>query len=103
MQDGITTEFGIDEKMWCCKTTEDPCIAKGDNGMICNGTASSLSDQCHDENDEIPSCNYYPLSVERYKVGGDFRSYLDLCQDNRYVEHCKAGSVKMFITIISIP
>ena len=71
--------------MWCCITTEDQCIYKGDN-VICNGTALSLSDQCHDENYDGLSCNYYPLDQNRYDYKGlpAYRSYIDLCQDNRY-------------------
>ena len=49
MQDGITTEFKEEDKMWCCMTTEDQCITTKDGDTICNGTALSLSDQCHDE------------------------------------------------------
>ena len=88
--------------MWCCKTTEDQCIAEGDD-IICNGTAISLSDQCHDENYDGPSCNYYPVDPNRNQYGewtdtGDWkdvtRSYLDLCLDNRYVQHFKAELTK---------
>ena len=86
--------------MWCCITTEDQCIYKGDN-VICNGTALSLSDQCHDEYYDGPSCNYHPLDEDRcslYDIPGVYRSYLDLCQDNRYVQHCKEDSSKKFVT-----
>ena len=84
-QDGITIEFGRGDGMWCCKTTSDKCIKEELNVVTCNGTALSLSDQCHDENYDGPSCNYYPLIPKRYgNIGEPFcRSYLDLCQDNR--------------------
>ena len=78
-QDGIITKFGIGDRMWCCKRTEDQCVTKGDN-ILCNGTAISLSDQCHDEKYYGPSCNYYPLDDTR-KVEEIDRSYLDLCKD----------------------
>ena len=65
MQDGVSTKFGKDNGTWCCKTTKDECIRDGDN-MICNGTVLSLTDQCHDENYDGPSCNYYPLDETRY-------------------------------------
>ena len=76
--------------MWCCKTTEDKCkIIEGDSydiTIICNGTALSLSDQCHDENYDGSSCNYYPWDPLRYpEVDRESRSFLDLCQDNRYL------------------
>ena len=96
MQDGITTEFEIQDRMWCCKTTEDQCI--GDDPdypskITCNGTALSLSDQSHDENYDGLSCNYHPLDEKR-NYNGIFRSYLDMCQDNRYVQHNKAEFFK---------
>ena len=80
--------------MWCCKTTEDQCITDeyDEYNIICNGTALSLSDQCHDEDYDGPSCNYYPLDNHRHyhsssphSVTWDHRSYIDLCQDNRYL------------------
>ena len=94
-QDGITIKFGVQDRMWCCKTTGDQCITEGHN-TICNGTALSLSDQCHDEYYNGPSCNYYPLDQFRYYSYEDavYRSYIDLCQDNRYLKYCKAGSKK---------
>ena len=96
MQDGISIKFGVDDRMWCCKTTEDPCVAEGIGmNIICNGNALSLSDQCHNENYVGPSCNYHPLDAFRNgnmldsygKSSRVFRSYLDLCQDNRYLQH----------------
>ena len=97
VQDGKTTKFGYNDRMWCCKTTEDQC--KGDRyntSMTCNGTALSLSDQCHGENYGGPFCNYYPMDVDRNGHSSYYapRSYLDLCQDNRYVQHDKAVSTK---------
>ena len=85
VQDGITIEFELKDRMWCCKSTSDKCIKEGSDMVTCNGTALSLSDQCHDENYDGPSCNYYPLSEERYgSIGQKYsRSYLDVCQDNR--------------------
>ena len=73
--------------MWCCKTTEDQCIpdTAKDNVYVCNGTALSLSEQCHDENYDGPSCNYYPWDSYRYpRLDAVSRSFLDLCKDNRY-------------------
>ena len=77
--------------MWCCKTTKDQCIIEGEGGdavnkVICNGTALSLSEQCSDANFSGSSCNYYPGDELRYPIDGAeiSRSYLDLCQDNRY-------------------
>ena len=69
--------------MWCCKTTEDQCTPDG-FGTICNGTALSLSDQCHYENHGGPFCNYHPMDEERNGYSSYYlpRSYLDLCQDN---------------------
>ena len=75
--------------MWCCKTTEDQCITEIANDrtfkVICNGTALSLSDKCHEEEINGPSCNYHPLDQNRYNKYKPeiYRSYLDLCQDNR--------------------
>ena len=77
--------------MWCCKTAEDECITEGGNyyskHIICNGTALSLSDQCHDEKHDRPSCNYYPMDNLRYLAREDetSRAYLPLCRDNRYI------------------
>ena len=84
MQDGVTTKFGYEDRMWCCKATEDQCIDENPN-VICNGTTLSLSDQCLEENYDGPSCNYYPLDRFRYSNAFPeiYRSYLDLCQDNR--------------------
>ena len=78
--------------MWCCKTTEDQCTEGFYGNLICTGTALSLSDQCHDEANDAPSCNYYPLDEYRYHYYNKktYRSYIDLCQDNRYVQHYKA-------------
>ena len=90
MQDGITTKFGAEDRMWCCQTTEDQCLGEEDEDgnlikVTCNGTASSLSDQCHEKSYDDPSCNYYPLDKFRYSNAFPeiYRSYLDLCQDNR--------------------
>ena len=89
MQDGISSQFLVDDTMWCCKTTEDPCIKEESYpyNVICNGTALSLSDQCHDEKYDGLSCNYYPLDSNRSDSYNSkvYRSYIDLCQDNRYV------------------
>ena len=87
VQDGITTKFRYDDAKWCCKTTEDQCIRDGYN-IICNGTALRLSDQCHNEDDDGQSCNYYPLDEFRNgkTIFSEPRSYIDLCQDNRYVQ-----------------
>ena len=90
--------------MWCCKTTKDQCIKEEiyPHNVICNGTALSLSDQCHDENYNGQSCNYYPM--DEYRNGGVgvdvSRSYLDLCQDNRYVQHYKEGFTNKSVTYV---
>ena len=100
MQDGVSTKFGKDNGTWCCKTTKDECIRDGGN-MICNGTVLSLTDQCHDENYDGPSCNYYPLDENRYIQERNYdtvhRSFLDLCQDNKYAQHFKSASAKNFL------
>ena len=95
MEDGITTTFKRNDRMWCCKRTEDQCIHEW-NKVICNGTALSLSEQCHNEYDGLP-CNYYPLDKWRNSEIVS-RSYIDLCQDNRYVQHCKADFSKKLVT-----
>ena len=75
---------------WCCKTSEDPCIGEGKN-IICNGTTLSLSDQCNNESYDSSPCNYYPMDTNRSQYGDGIynsridRSFLDMCQDNRYV------------------
>ena len=87
--------------MWCCKTTEEQCIPDGSN-VICNGTVLDTFDQCHDEYSDGPSCNYYPLDENRdlftMNNPDTYRSYLDVCQDNRYVQDCKADSSKKCVT-----
>ena len=99
VQDGISTKFGIGDRKWCCKTTKDKCIRARPDwayefsdldgfNITCNGTALSLSDQCHNENYDGPSCNYYPLDQYRYSYDGIYRSTIDLCQD-RYVNIAK--------------
>ena len=98
VQDGITIKFEGKDKMRCCNTNVG-CRMEGHN-IVCNGTTSSLSDQCHDENYYGPSCNYYPLDEYRYNIIDSpliFRSYLDLCEDNRYVQHYKAEFTKKFV------
>ena len=99
VQDDTTIEFGIEDRMWCCN--QDPCIGEKDMynytiHITCNGTALSLSDQCHGENYEGSSCNYHPLSQFRNRLDR-FRSHIDLCQDNRYVQHNKADFTKKFL------
>ena len=66
IQDGISIKFGINDSMWCCKTTEDKCILDWLT-VKCEGTALSLSDQCHNENYDGSSCNYYPL--DEFRLG----------------------------------
>ena len=86
VQNGINIKFGRNDSMWCCKTTEDECISEDyTTNTKCNGITLSLSDQCHDENNDGPSCNYYPLDRFRYRAVSPmvYRSYVDLCQDNR--------------------
>ena len=68
--------------------------------VICNGTALSLSYQCHDEYYDGPYCNYYPLDEVRYDYFSFpqvYRSYLDLCQDNKCVQHYKAEFAKKLL------
>ena len=83
-------EFRIQDYLWCCKTTSDNCTFNNDkNEVNCNGTALSLSEECHSNTYNL--CNYYP--TDEYRNGYDdahdgyvhilHRSQLSICKDNR--------------------
>ena len=101
MQDGISSQFIVNDAMWCCKTTKDPCIREESYpyNVICNGTALSLSDQCHNEDYDGPSCNYYPLDDTR-KFEEIDRSYLDLCKDGYVFTKLQSRFYKAFYHIM---
>ena len=75
------TEFTDDNKLWCCKTTNDNCAILGGNYANCTGMALSLSKECHSQ-----TCNYYPW--HKYRNGYSEirlpRSHLNICGDGRY-------------------
>ena len=79
--------FDIRDGYWCCKTSTEECTAE-DSGnrtqlykkVTCIGNQLKLSQACLIDNIKQPVCNHYPSDKER---DGLFRSYIDLCGDNR--------------------
>ena len=74
------TEFMDEDKLWCCKTTNDNCTISDDlRTANCIGIALSLSEECHSK-----TCNYYPTDEFRNGYGNVLqRSHLNICGDNR--------------------
>ena len=89
--DNNTKSFRFDEGLWCCKSSQNNCeITRGSKeypeDVKCHGKVLTLAGQCNVEGN--PICNHYPSGL----IGqsrNDFaaRSFLNLCQDNRYVFH----------------
>ena len=92
MRDGNVTEFKVDDKLWCCKRTKEECtIEKNGNQWVftCIGKTLKLSQQCLGFGSNSSNCNYYPFDDHRninYYMDGRIRSYLDICNDGRYVQ-----------------
>ena len=92
MHDGNVTEFKVDDKLWCCKRTKEECtIEKNGNQWVftCIGKTLKLTQQCHGFENNSLACNYYPFDDHRninYYMDGRIRSYLDICNDGRYVQ-----------------
>ena len=86
------TKFGHKDGLWCCKSPEKKC-ERGTRTRDypyhtkCHGKAITLAEQCHVKGN--PICNHYPADESRNIAanGGTPRSFLNLCQDNRYVFH----------------
>ena len=79
------TKFGHKDGLWCCKSSEEKCV-RGTNypyDTECHGKALTLAEQCHVKGN--PICNHYPYDIDRNHRAP--RSFLNLCQDNRYVFH----------------
>ena len=79
--DNTTKSFGFDERLWCCKSSEDKCESESPYDAKCHGKVLTLEEQCNVEGN--PICNHYPSDINRNRFAP--RSFLNLCQDNRYV------------------
>jgi hypothetical protein len=101
------TKFGYKDGLWCCKTTNSRCTKEFDGKNLygyygkCIGNAIPLTQQCHDNDEHTPLCNYYPTDRNRYQsirqghpghpgvsnhhLPNDEvqRSFVDICNDNR--------------------
>ena len=95
--DNNTKSFRIDEGLWCCKSSQNNCnITRTINktpeiehssetplDAKCHGKVLTLEEQCNVEGN--PVCHHYPSDSLRNLFAP--RSFLNLCQDNRYVFH----------------
>ena len=74
--------FKYDSGLYCCQKTKEQCRSyysdTGITNVTCTGEALNLSKQCHLE------CNFYGFDEDRNYYVGTVRSYLNICQDNRY-------------------
>ena len=95
--EGNATEFKVDARLWCCKKTKDNCIVEsiGNRKVVtCIGQTLRLSQQCHGFESNSLVCNYYPFdenrnvdySMDGVRPIGGIRSYLNICNDERYVQ-----------------
>ena len=76
--------FKVDSGLYCCKKTKEQCTSQYSDtvpsyisDVTCTGEALNLTQQCHNE------CNFYGSDDTRNYFGYK-RSYLNICQDNRY-------------------
>ena len=84
------TEFGIEDELWCCKTTNETCRSDDKSLTVTSiGTVQSLTEECHSKT--YKSRNYYPTDEYRNGIrqvnGRDRlvpRSHLNIHRDNRY-------------------
>ena len=89
--EGNVTEYKVGDRLWCCKETKDNCTVEmiGIRKVVtCIGKALRLTQQCHGFENNSLACNYYPFDENRnvdYYMDGCIRSYLDICNDGRYV------------------
>ena len=76
--DEFASAFGVNHGLYCCQTNEEQCGSQYSdvNDVTCTGEVLNLTQQCHNE------CNFYGFDENRN--WGTTRSYLDICQDNRY-------------------
>ena len=86
--DSNTKSFRLDEGLWCCKSSQTNCeITRGSKrtpkDAKCHGKVLPLAQQCKVEGN--PRCNQYESDSDRNYLAP--RSFLNLCQDNRYVFH----------------
>ena len=86
--DNTTKSFGFDEGLWCCKSSQNNCEITRNSKTYskdakCHGKVLTLEEQCNVEGN--PICNHYPSDPWRNSFAP--RSFLNLCQDNRYVFH----------------
>ena len=86
--DNNTKSFRINEGLWCCKSSQNNCeITRGHKAypeaVKCHGKVLTLAEQCNVKGNS--TCNHYPYDAERNHMAP--RSFLNLCQDNRYVFH----------------
>ena len=98
VNDQNMTRFGYKDGLWCCKTTNSECTveyvrSERNNVTKCTGNAIPLTQQCHDNFEYSPVCNYYPTDRNRYRTFWEQRSqmvqkqvqrsFVDICNDNR--------------------
>ena len=71
--------FKVDSGLYCCQKPEKQCTSQYSDitDVTCTGEALNLTQQCHNE------CNFYGLDANR-NMYGTKRSYLNICQDNKY-------------------
>ena len=87
LNDSNMTQFGYDDRKWCCKTTSEKCTTRtryhhrGPVEVKCIGIPLNLTQQCHHNDNDSTRCNYYPM--DSYRVSIAARSYVDICQDNK--------------------
>ena len=86
-ENGKSTEFQYNEDKWCCHTSKCEVVESNEVGSAtsvqCNGTTLGLQQQCHNQDTQTPTCNFY--KDDAYRNEDASRSYMDICQDGRYI------------------
>ena len=72
--------FNCDSGLYCCQKPEEQCTSQYSyiTDGTCTGETLNLTQQCHNE------CNFYGFDAHRNWGDETKRSYLNICQDNRY-------------------
>ena len=73
---------------WCCKTTSNICTleepGKWYSNVLCAGKIIPFTEQCHDDYDTTPTCNFHPKDNNR-NYGSYGISHIDICNNNKLV------------------
>ena len=91
--------FEVDDGLYCCQTMEEQCTSQYSDitDVTCTGEVLNLTQQCHNE------CNFYGFDADRnYYFLDTVRSYLNICQDNRYEFKLKFPSILQRVQCVSL-